>query len=504
MEAAKYTVASTSPSAIWIEPQSFRSRIDATYYSVQHMRLDDIASNINDGAFRPLGSLLTKPRRILYMKTDTFDGQSEGNKRIPFISGIDIDGNTASINWATVKFVDAWMAERYPNGILQPNSLLIKVKGPHQLATFVERPPCTALVSGTCVICGVCDVDSHYLVAYLTSSYAEKWRTRLRQNITVEFTPYEELAAIPVIYPNPGLQVAIGSEIRKADRLRALGRTNWIAASQRLEKLLGISLSPKTFNNFSSDDVSNATYKCRSLSPAIAIAETASELGAQYFHPRRIHARQVASKAARCSPLREVAQRISRGNGMSGGFIGLDVIDSETGLIDFHSASAEAAETGCASFEENDVLFSRLRPYLNKVSIWPCAKAPGRGSGELLVYRATEIDSHYLFFVLKSQLGLNQVIDVTAGSTHPRADAEVVDEVFIPRLDENAELEIGALVRAAHMFWYEAHDLLPRAKADVEALIDGTLDEKRLLDQGEEIIAWLAAHPLPESERNTA
>jgi hypothetical protein len=44
--------------------------------------------------------------------------------------------------------------------------------------------------------------------------------------------------------------------------------------------------------------------------------------------------------------------------------------------------------------------------------------------------------------------------------------------------------------------------LVPRAKADVEAMIDGTLEEDSLLKEGEAIAEWLAAHPLPESERN--
>jgi hypothetical protein len=137
------------------------------------------------------------------------------------------------------------------------------------------------------------------------------------------------------------------------------------------------------------------------------------------------------------------------------------------------------------------------------VSIWPPGKEPGQGSGEILVYRASGIDPHYLFFVLKSELGLNQIIDVTAGSTHPRADAEVVDEICIPRLDEQIETKIGAFVRQAHTLWYESQELLPHARADVQSLIDGTLDEKRLIAESDEITAWLTAHPLPESERNS-
>jgi len=358
----------------------------------------------------------------------------------------------------------------------------------------------SALVSGTCVISRVRDIDPDYLVAYLTSPYAQAWRTRLRQNITVEFTPYAELAEIPVVCPTKNVQTAIGNRIRKAERLQKLARLAWNRARRTLEDLLQLRLTRNTFSEFVAAEVNTVEYQCRSFVPAIANAVVYDELAAQYFHPRRIHARRLAAATESWVRLVDVADHISRANDAASGFVGLDVIDSETGIIDFSALGIAGAEAGCSSFQGNDLLFSRLRPYLNKVTVWPDTKGPGIGSGELLVYRARTIDPHYLFFVLKSQLGLNQVIDVTSGSTHPRVDAEVVDGIRIPRLNESDEVEIGDLVRQAHTCWYEAQDLLPQSRRDVEALINGTLDERRLRREDADIAAWLESNPIPESD----
>ena len=149
-------------------------------------------------------------------------------------------------------------------------------------------------------------------------------------------------------------------------------------------------------------------------------------------------------------------------------------------------------------FRAETILFSRLRPNLNKVSIWPESWGPGSGSGELLAYRATNsVCPYFLFFVLKSPLGLFQVIDVTGGSTLPRVESEVVDQILVPRVAPGTEARIGSLIRESHSSWYASDDLIPTIKAEVESMIDGTLDEKHVATESKEIEQWLKDNPSP-------
>src|SRR5262249_35300362 len=150
----------------------------------------------------------------------------------------------------------------------------------------------------------------------------------------------------------------------------------------------------------------------------------------------RIHAQQLVENSNAWEKLKNVAtrqrKRRQRGYAKPRRMVGLDQIDSRVGVI---SDGDGEWEDHSASFRPNSILFSRLRPNLNKVTIWPDNWGTGGGSGELLVYEPHDtIDPYYLFFVLKSPLGLYQVLDTTAGSTLPRLEAEVVDDIYVPRL----------------------------------------------------------------------
>jgi hypothetical protein len=219
MISSRATVVSELPSAAWIETAEITNRIDATYFSTEFLRLDEMLTGQDQASVSTLGTFLAEPRRIMYMNTETFDQEALPNGA-RFISGVDLDEPTMSINWNTVRRIAPWMLDRYPSGKLFDEALLIKVKGPNQLAAFIQLAPPDVLVSGTFVMSRVKDIDPWYLTSYLTQEYAQSWRSRLRQNITVEFTPFDELAEIPVIRPRDDLQRAIGNKLRKAERLR--------------------------------------------------------------------------------------------------------------------------------------------------------------------------------------------------------------------------------------------------------------------------------------------
>jgi type I restriction enzyme S subunit len=335
-------------------------------------------------------------------------------------------------------------------------------------------------------------VDGGFLAAWLLSS-AGQIQTQHRQAGAVQgtiITP--EVAAFRVLRPSIDIQRAIGNKLRKAERLRELADRAWSVALDHLARALGQRFDTRAFDAPKKDALNRARYQCVSLRPPISVADVSDEIGAQYFHPRREYARQVAARTGEWEILKNLARPV-RKKGKLRAFVGLDRIDSHTGVVapDQNNAPAEGV-----LFEENDILFSRLRPYLNKVTIW--TGATGVGSPELLVFRPKgNIDPHYLFTTLKSPLGLYQVIDVTSGSTHPRVDEEVVAGIRVPRLPDDLESQIGDLARSALSAWKQAPSLVDAARLGVEALIDGTLDEAALLAESDAIERWLAENPSP-------
>lgn len=308
-----------------------------------------------------------------------------------------------------------------------------------------------------------------------------------------------ESLSVPVVTYE--LQRAIGNKVRKAERLRELAGQNWATANRLLSDALKLPIEHSFFRVFGQADAATADYRCTTIDPPSAWALADEAIAAQYYHPRRVRTRKLAKACGRSERLDELATRLRKGADRASGIgrvIGLDQIDSTTGVIAATGNPNAEHDGPQAVFEPQTILFSRLRPNLNKVTIWPESWATGSGSGELLAYRTNEdVNPYYLFFVLKSPLGLFQVLDVTAGSTLPRVESEVVDSILVPRLTGDAEMQIGALVQDAHAAWYASADLIPEAKAAVESLIDGMLDEERLLAESAGIEAWLKKNPSP-------
>ena len=228
---------SQNPSCVWVSPKDLGGRIDASYFHHQYLSLDLSLAHFPDQEVTILDRLLLKPRRVLYQKTTSYSEEGAPEGAVPFISGVDLDGSTMTINWSSVRYVERWMLESYPNGRLTDGSLLIKVKGPNQHTAFVSRAAKTALVSGTVLFSQVQGCNPFYLAAYLSSRQGTAWRSRLRTNTTVEFVGNRELRAVPVPLPDRRVQDYIGAKVELAERCRAISAEQHTKLAEELEEL---------------------------------------------------------------------------------------------------------------------------------------------------------------------------------------------------------------------------------------------------------------------------
>jgi hypothetical protein len=509
MDPVSTVVSSDNPSVVWLGTANIRPRIDATYYAAEYLRLDDCLAKQEGRIVRPLGKLLGKPRRILYLRTKTFERSQADADAIPFVSGIDIDGVTCCLNWQNVKYVQSWMLERYPKGELFPGAILIKVKGPHQLAAYVEQSPCRALVSGTCVMAGVQDVDPRFLVIYLTSPYAESWRTRLRQNITVKFTPYDELAEIPIVLPSSEIQLAIGNKVRKAERLRELAENAFRRFSMWLDTAAFLQAMP-------SEDLAYLKHSPDGTCPDSVWAvdfDGGDRIDPWPYHvaPQRI--RLHLSQRANARPFEAILQvasgsRSRRAAGKpDSGDHHISVLDIDTnGHIDWRSAATNRYDGTGIEVYPGDILYSCLNPKETRIGYIP-HDFLGRAvaSPEFTVLRLqpeAEPAPHLVAAVLRSLWVRVQTSFLTRSSSlsRRRLDEDDLAKVLLPWSDEGVadlDSQLAVAVKAKH----EAVDLITCAKSDVEALIDGTLDEAALLAEGEAIDRWLKDNPSPHAPR---
>lgn len=474
--------------ASWVQTRALAHRIDASYYTPDALERAQWIMDWqgNTTPVEAISSLVTDGTHA------TPNYKPEG---VPFLSATNIDCCVINLGKGH-KFVSESAHRQLQQGKCSPlkGDVLVSKSGRIGTAATNHLPFEYSVFESVAIVRISDTTDPDFVTAFLNSEPGVSQIERLQKGAVQKHLHLEELRELRIAKVSPGLQRAIGNKIRKAERLRELAAAKWDEAFAALEASLGQSLSAAEFNALDANKLSRAGYQCTSVSPATVYVSVDDEIGAQYFHPRRERARQVASQSVSWQLLTAVARRIKK-KGRRKGFLGLDRIDSRTGIVS--PTSSDLVADG-VMFESDDILFSRLRPYLNKVTF---ASTPhGVGSPELLVYRAINIDPQYLYFVLKSPLGLYQVVDVTSGSTHPRVDADVVDGIRVPRIPPKDEDRIGDAVRSAFANWASAPLLIDVARMDVEAVIEGTLDKAALLAEGEAIEEWLADNPSPHSK----
>ena len=127
-------------------------------------------------------------------------------------------------------------------------------------------------------------------------------------------------------------------------------------------------------------------------------------------------------------------------------YIGLENVESGTGdLIAFKPKCGKEIRSRSKRFYENDVLYGRLRPYLNKVFVAVGNLTSGICSGEfyVLVPRQDVVLPNFLRAILSSEYVRQHVASWQTGSALPRLQIEdlLAIEVPLPPLDEQRVYE---------------------------------------------------------------
>jgi type I restriction enzyme S subunit len=168
---------------------------------------------------------------------------------------------------------------------------------------------------------------------------------------------------------------------------------------------------------------------------AVSLADLGAQarLNADYFHPERIlsiRALAANTQKLNCSRLEQVVDFIRDQIKTPGpNYLSLANVQSNTGAL---LATDENVTGACSVFQHGDVLFARLRPYLNKVH---ATEIDGCCSPEFHVLRSKNneiLRPDYLAAILRSRLTLAQTRHMMTGNTHPRLTNDDVVNLVIP------------------------------------------------------------------------
>lgn len=125
-------------------------------------------------------------------------------------------------------------------------------------------------------------------------------------------------------------------------------------------------------------------------------------------------------------------------------YIGLENIKSDTG--EYIKTSDKETISSANIFKSGQILFPKLRPYLNKVFL---ADFDGICSTEFHVFNAKDINPEYLAIFLRSSIVVNQTKHLMTGNTLPRLQTDDINNIPVPIISDELQRQIVDLYNNA-------------------------------------------------------
>lgn len=188
-------------------------------------------------------------------------------------------------------------------------------------------------------------------------------------------------------------------------------------------------------------------------------------------------------------------------------YLGLEHVQSLTGdLVDFQPRSGREVLSRCKVFRQGDVLYGRLRPYLNKVFLATREVLEGICSGEFYVLTPDTrlVLPHFARAVLASKYVQGVVAGLLTGSALPRLQLDdlLAIEVPLPPIARQQSIE-EYLVREDERRRELAAELAYWPSATIEAVVSALESGKKpvkVARQRDRKGGEKFRHPLPPGE----
>src|SRR5579862_665468 len=289
--------------------------------------------------------------------------------------------------------------ERLPASHLMRGDLLVTITGRLGTAALYDCDEPANLSAHVALCRAKAGYELLYLKHYLASRFGAASMMRAQIGSTHAHINVRRLVELPIPLPPQWLQQKLAASMEEA---RAARQAKLAQADQRFATLDEFVLKTVGLTPPRKDE--RKTFAVRR-----ADARQQRHLNANYYHPERVLALRAMEKGTpgvSYKPLAEVVSFIREQIRMPGAnYLSLANVQSNTGE---RVPATEEATGECATFQENDVLFARLRPYLNKVYR---AESSGCCSPEFHVLRTKDsaaLRPDYLAAILRSSVVLAQ------------------------------------------------------------------------------------------------
>lgn len=356
------------------------------------------------------------------------------------------------------------------------------IDGPNSVALCTQRFD-KALVNGSVFRIKVKKtVDAAYLTAYMATSAFLLQKRRAISNTGIFYNDFESIKGFLVPLPPRPVQEYIGAKVRLAERCRTRARELRREAQRCLDAGVGIDVQAAT------QITEGKRFRALAVQPEVVLVDSilvSRRLDSAAYSPVRLALLDLLEDA-RCEflPIETVAddvtrqrRRYKRDKYAAPYFVSILHLNNK-GVVDFHEAKVHNPVSSGIVCQIGDILFSGINPRQNRVAVWT---KEGRAlcSAEFSIYRPIkDISPFYLAFVWRSVYCLNQLEALTRGTSSSRRRLKDGDfaELLVPVLTPDDQALIARNEQQAIELDTRAAEFVRKAKADVEALIEGRLD----------------------------
>ncbi|MCB1064563.1 MAG: hypothetical protein KDN20_16800 [Verrucomicrobiae bacterium] len=476
----------------WITARTMSERLDSSYYSRSALANERRISRCPFGSVK-LSTLFSVTKLSGFEYTEHFTENELNEGTVPCLTSQNVED--CKVNTHGCLRISETLHRELVRSSLSPEDIILSYTGHYRRAAVIPKFLDAHLGPNVCKLSTIDSCcDAYFFAAFLNGSTGQAALDREKTLSAQPTVNMDRIRSLKVISPREDLQRAIGNKLRKAELLRELAN----ACRRSGENLLLESIP------FSKPDVTNR--------PTWSDSEITGthRFDAEYYAPTYLALDHFFSDWMKSGRKLDRLERL-----IGDGGYGVLPSSDHYGQGDLRFLRAQDIDS---LLIKEDVELVVPRSYLNQKAITKkddvlmevkgeiagCAVCSSEMVGCLVngsIYRMTvtdDIDPYYLASFLVSTTGVLQKRRAAANSVISYLSVDFLNDLRIPRLEEEEEVAIASEFRSFVRHTSESRKLVVQAKKDVEALIEGTLVESSLLEDSAKIEQWLEDNPAPE------
>jgi len=456
----------------WTDGAQLEARLDAEFYQSHFL---DAERRLNRLPVQRFHKLWRDSNRV-YIGIAGFTEKTDDRSYTPYIRPTDV-GPNGEIDWSRIAWCySEWLDDHSGSGCAKAGDLLVEVKGNTRRAAVVDADvPSNCIVSGSFWRLTLTDsANPRFVLAYLLSDTGQLLKRRWVSNSVISWIDPHSFRRFQIPEPDRRVQDYVGAKVELAERCRAVAAAENNKLAEDLEALYR--------------DCPFDAHPARSSLVSLAELD-GSRLDAWYHQRHFIALTDWLRRHTAFVRLKQVAELSSDrwspgGHGQSSfRYIEISNVDASTGHVSHSEVHVESAPSRARKVVRRfDVLVSTVRPNRGAVGLVPDSLDGAVATTGFAVVRASsKTDAYFLLAVLRHPASTAQLMRCNTGSAYPAIEDSVLPQIWIPGAKKEVRARIGARELKRTTLQQKAVDLVNEAKADVEALIDGTLDVDAIL-----------------------